>query len=467
MFSPHALSSQDRYCRLLPPNNDPFDQSVLRALGLSMRSNETPMPFSRRSQPFGAGYTYAGQFVLQDLTRDDSTLLQASDREAGETVNLNQPSLNLSSLYGDGPRSKDDYLYESDHASLKLGAARTKRGVTFDLPLDPGTSRPLLAESRNNDNLILRQIHAMFIKLHNNAVDRLRGEIAHGELFEEASRRVRWQYQWLVRGDYLQRLCNPSVYRDVIMEGNRRIAWPAEGFSIPVEFSHAGARFGHAMVRAKYDLSRDNLDVSLEQIMREVHKSGALDPAFAIDWRRFFTPRQVAGIIDTTIAEPMFELPIEALRRFKVPISHDNPAELPVRTLWRGAAMKLPAGEQLRDALCPESEIADTSAEFPDYKPTKILSDLGFAGRTPLWYYILLEAEVNERGVNLGALGSRLLAEVIEGALRADPTSMISQLERDPKWRPEKWDTPAGESIYIDNLIDLAVVVGLSNGLRV
>src|SRR6202011_4343139 len=110
------------------------------------------------------------------------------------------------------------------------------------------TARPLLADSRNNENLILRQIHAMFLNLHNRAVAALRDKGADDNFFAEASRQVCWQFQWLVRYDYLPKLCQPSAYRDVVVEGNRAIEWPSDQFSIPVEFSHAVARFGHSMV---------------------------------------------------------------------------------------------------------------------------------------------------------------------------------------------------------------------------
>jgi hypothetical protein len=463
MFPPYARSSRDRYCRLFPPNEERFDLSDLRALGLSMRSNRTRIPFARMSPPPPAGYTYAGQFILHDLTRDDTALQDVVDRQACDTINCNQARLDLSSLYGEGPFSKDRHLYAEDHASLKLGSVRTKQGESFDLPLDPKTSRPLLADSRNNENLIIRQIHAMFLKLHNRAVDALRGEVAEDDLFVEARQRVRWQYQWLVRFDYLQRLCNPAVYRDVVLAGNRLIDWSQDDFSIPVEFSHAAARFGHSMVRVKYELNRENPDFELTRVIGEVHKPGPLSAALAVAWQKFFTTREPANNIDTAIPEAMFQLPIEALRRFGPVISEDNPAELPVRTLRRGMEMKLPTGEQVRDAFCPASLISTAIPEFPNYKPGEIIVDLELEGRTPLWYYILLEAEVNEHGANLGAVGSRLLAEVIEGALSADPTSVVWPLKRNPKWRPPIWKTPRGDSIYIDKFLDLAVVVGLAD----
>jgi hypothetical protein len=427
-----------------------------------MRSDRTRIPFARRSPPPPAGYTYAGQFIFHDLTRDDTPLRGAIDQDARDTANQNQPSLNLSSLYGDGPGSKDAFLYENDGASLKVGSGRTNDGALFDLPLDPTSLRAILADPRNNESLILRQIHAMFLKLHNSAVTVLRDEASGVDLFEEARRRVRWQFQWLVRFDYLPRICDPSVYRDIIIDGNRRFDWPSASFSIPVEFSHGAARFGHSMVRAKYDLNHGNLDVSLNRIIREVHKPGPLDPAFAIDWQRFFTAREPANNLDTTIPEAMFQLPIEALRRFGASISEDNPAELPVRTLRRGAAMKLPTGEQVRDAFGSPS-IVQGFEGLPNYAPAQVLADLGLNGRTPLWFYILLEAEANARGANLGPVGSRLIAEVIEGALHADLTSIVWELKRNPSWRPPEWKTPTGEALNIDSFLDLAVAVGLAD----
>lgn len=428
-----------------------------------MRSNVTRIPFARRSPPPPAGYTYAGQFILHDLTRDDTALDRAAELSSAEIVNRNSPRLDLSSVYGAGPFSQDRHLYEDDRALMKLGEAQTRNGARFDLPLDPDTSHPLLADSRNNEHLVLRQIHAMFLKLHNCAVEQLRGEVPENELFATARCRVRWQFQWLLRFDYLSRICKPSVYRDVVLEGRRQIDWPRGKFSVPVEFSHAAARFGHSMVRLKYDLNHDNLDVALAEMIRQVHKPGALPPSSAVDCRKFFTNREPANSIDTTMAEPMFELPVEALRRFGPSVSEDNPAELAVRTLRRGTAMKLPTGQEVRALLAPGSSISDLSREFPGYEPRKMLVDLGLDEQTPLWYYILLEAEVNERGAHLGEVGSRLIAEVIEGALEADPASIVHKLRRDPKWRPSAWKTANGELLKIDSFLDLAVATGLAD----
>ena len=47
---------------------------------------------------------------------------------------------------------------------------------------------------------------------------------------------------------------------------------------------------------------------------------------------------------------------------------------------------------------------------------------LGLERSTPLWYYVLKEAELIEDGLHLGPVGGRIVAEVIIGLLEADPT---------------------------------------------
>jgi hypothetical protein len=44
-------------------------------------------------------------------------------------------------------------------------------------------------------------------------------------------------------------------------------------------------------------------------------------------------------------------------------------------------------------------------------------------GETPLWYYVLKEAEVLAAGAHLGPVGGRIVAEVLLGLLDADPGS--------------------------------------------
>jgi len=61
------------------------------------------------------------------------------------------------------------------------------------------------------------------------------------------------------------------------------------------------------------------------------------------------------------------------------------------------------------------------------------LGAAGYRGETPLWYYILREADVTAAGNRLGPVGGRIVAEVIAGLLDRDPTSVRSA---GPEWRP-------------------------------
>lgn len=51
----------------------------------------------------------------------------------------------------------------------------------------------------------------------------------------------------------------------------------------------------------------------------------------------------------------------------------------------------------------------------------------GLFDRTPLWFYVLKEAEVREGGRRLGEVGSRIVAETIIGQIRQDPGSYVNR----------------------------------------
>lgn len=166
--------------------------------------------------------------------------------------------------------------------------------------------------------------------------------------------------------------------------------------------------------------------------------------------------------IDTVIARPLFHLPSEHVHHVLQARAPRLPAELPVRTLVRGALVGLPTGEQvarqLRAPLLPRTKPKDYARD-----PWSDLDELGLTGRTPLWYYILLEAELREGGTKLGTVGSRLVAEVLEGALRTDPESFLRV--NGPGWRPPPWMALDGSSVTIERLFDVARVVGLTSSL--
>ena len=99
---------------------------------------------------------------------------------------------------------------------------------------------------------------------------------------------------------------------------------------------------------------------------------------------------------------------------------------LPVRTLLRHLTWELPSGQTIArrfgvSALAP----ADLD-ELHHY-------GLGLERSTPLWYYILKEAELVEDGLRLGPVGGRLVGEVVVGLLESDSASYLAY---DRDWRP-------------------------------
>jgi hypothetical protein len=49
-----------------------------------------------------------------------------------------------------------------------------------------------------------------------------------------------------------------------------------------------------------------------------------------------------------------------------------------------------------------------------------------FVTATPLWYYILKEAQLMADGLHLGPVGGRIVGEVFVGLLQTDPGSYLS-----------------------------------------
>jgi hypothetical protein len=68
--------------------------------------------------------------------------------------------------------------------------------------------------------------------------------------------------------------------------------------------------------------------------------------------------------------------------------------------------------------------------------------DLGLDGETPLWFYVLREAEVLADGRRLGPTGGRIVAEVLLGLLKGDPSSFLRQA---PGWKPDLPAASAGQ----------------------
>ena len=144
-----------------------------------------------------AGVTFFGQFIDHDLTLDNEP--QPTDTVDVEgLVNGRSFALDLDSVYGGGPK-KSPQLYDGD--KFLIGTATD--GVSPDLPRNPDGSA-ILVEHRNDENLIIAQIHLSFLRLHNSLVDQ-------GMSFDEARQTVVGAYRYVVLNDYLPQIVGQAA----------------------------------------------------------------------------------------------------------------------------------------------------------------------------------------------------------------------------------------------------------------
>jgi hypothetical protein len=391
-----------------------------------------------------SGYTYLGQFIDHDLTFDPTSRLErANDPDA--LVDFRTPRFDLDSLYGSGPADQP-FLYDWNPGrdpGVKLLVGRNPPGSRFapaDLPRN-AQGRALIGDARNDENLIVSQLTLLFIHFHNRVVDDLarRQPALHGgDLLDEAQRIVRWHYQWIVMHDFLAKLAGDGASFE-----RRCFTWRDEPF-MPVEFSAAAFRFGHSMVRASYNLNRAarGIPILLPEGVRGRHLGGfrALPADLVIEWERFFdvppaSAKMRSMLIDTSLVAPLASLPPDG-------------AALARLNLRRGRALGLPAGRDVALAL-GLAPLGDAELLGPPADQLDDESRAALLRATPLWYYVLREAEVlGDGGQHLGPAGGQIVAEVLSGLLDGDPQSYR---RRWPDWRPELSGT--GGSFTMGDLI--------------
>jgi hypothetical protein len=95
---------------------------------------------------------------------------------------------------------------------------------------------------------------------------------------------------------------------------------------------------------------------------------------------------------------------------------------------------------------------------LPALTPTQLdaLTPFGMEKSTPLWYYILKEAELMESGLRLGPVGGRIVGEVFIGLLKADDSSYLAA---QPNWTPVLPSATRPGEFHMTDLLTFAGVV--------
>lgn len=426
--TPRQVSYDGRFGRLfqgLDSAHDPTspeDEAALRTIADSMR--ETDQDSSSDNPAIPSGYTYLGQFVDHDLTFDPTSTLQRRNDEEG-LINFRTPRFDLDSIYGSGPVDEPFQYDQTLHGGL--GLLLDARGAGFDMPRNR-QDVALIGDPRNDENGIVSQLHVAFLALHNRLLDLVAREegLSGQALFDRAQRLAQWHYQWVVVHDFLRRIIGQEMHQRLLTEeaepggGTREVLHlrfyrHKRNPYLPVEFSVAAYRYGHSQVRDRYSINRSFNRRVFDPNGDDFRGFQPLRPGWHASWPFFFEidgqPPQPSRAIDTRLASTLFELQGDA------PSDANNLALLNLR---RGAALGLPSGQAVAEKLKVEA-LADA-----ELAPAA-------AGRVPLWFYVLREAEVVNHGRHLGPVGGRIVGETLLGLLRADPQSYYAI---EPTWQP-------------------------------
>lgn len=421
-----TLSTSAKYGRLFPHlTTQTADDADLLALGRSGAVMDLSMPqqtddgasdAATDNPRIPAGWPIFGQLVAHDITADRSLLQHHTSLR--QIVNFRTPRLDLECLYGAGP-SGSPYLYDL-HDADKFLLGVNDAGRPDDLPRN-SQGIALIGDPRNDVHLPISQLHVAYLKFHNAIVDWLRGEgVAAADGFSEAQRLTRWHHQWLALHEFLPLSVGEELAEETLRDGPRFYHVSEGRAYIPIEFSDAAYRFGHSQIRTRYRLN----DTATGPLFPDCIGMCPVPAARVIDWRHFFAldltaPPQASKRIDTRLAHSLIALPDQIVGASDTPEHHS----LAVRDLLRARALDMPSGEAVAEAIGTIPLTADELAA------PVALERHG----TPLWYYILREAETRQQGERLGSVGGRIVADVLVGLVDADPTSFRSVA---PDWRP-------------------------------
>lgn len=465
----------------------PRDQSTLDGLkdlgNLMGDPGTSSAPNPAFDSVIPAAFTYLGQFIDHDLTaRTDRNSPDTSignylieplhpDLVVANLRNGRRPQFDLDSVFGDGPGlagigtpnvgvTQSDPLYETD-LRMKL----FQQGGRIDLPgrepSDPGVpfkNAAVIGDMRNDENINISQLHASFLLFYNEIYAGISGP--NTDKYIRARQLARWAYQYIVVHDYLNHVCDKAIVADTLANGPRYFG-PTAGNGtafIPLEFAVAGFRFGHSMIRPFYRLNGLSGNVDVMDLLSTNAKPGNfsgdnhLVAERIIDWTNFVGPSaQRARRIDTRIARGLFNIPFIPDRQ---PLKN-----LAVRNLLRGYNLSVPHAQAVSTAFGVQPLSTAQLIVGEDKDIAKVLVDYKFDKTTPLWYYILREAAVQQNGERLGEVGSRLVCETIVGMIKSDPNSYFNN-NSDSAVKSNGIDVKPGQGGLIKTLHDLLKFAG-------
>jgi Animal haem peroxidase len=465
-FAAAAAAPEEQFGFMFPDLQRPADRLPtspatvrrLKELGRTMVEDADLPAGDAKELP--ATYTYFGQFIDHDITLEKTSfttqelikddLRPLSLEQIKTLTNQRSATLDLDSVYGpDAVRSGHRMVLGKNARSggrppgMGTDNDLKRKGKSSDVTEDRAAQ---IGDPRNDENLIISQLHVAFLKAHNRLVDQ-------GKTFGQARQILRQHYQHMVLVDFLlRRVGDKVVIDDVLRNGNRFYRPEPDSFFVPLEFTVAAFRFGHTMVRAEYDYNLNFSPASLDQLFTFTALSGGLGgfdtlpENWIIQWRRFIAQdggNNPARKLDTTITRELFSLrKVTGEVEGRPALGEKNDAaNLAVRNLLRGYALRMPTGQavarkmeesQVSVEVLTPNQLLDVAKNSGNSQQAKALKDGNFHNRTPLWYYLLAEAKHHGKGNRLGPVGSRIVAEVLAHLVRRSEDSILQV----PNWIP-------------------------------
>jgi Animal haem peroxidase len=420
-----------------------------------------------------AGFTYLGQFIDHDLTFDKTNVMLGANVTPAQLLQARSPSLDLDSLYGAGPGDPASAkFYEADGLHLKTGKSISPTKNGFDLPRGAGNTvakkrRAIIPDPRNDENLAVAQTHTAMIRFHNRVVDTQLGSVPPAQKFAKAREIVTKHYQWMIRSDFLPRICRQATVDDVFTNGRKAFevgATPTDVPTMPIEFSVAGYRLGHSMVRASYNwnINFDNGGGTLPLLFEFSATGGQLGgethllTIWVADFRRLYDFGEAnkpnltvpagkfnhAMRLDTRIVNPLQHLPPQTIALPNSTPGSDVRRNLAFRNLTRAKMVKLATGQQMVTFLKNHGVNVTklTKAQIRDGNGGADVGNLTQTQRqallrdTPLWFYVLREAELNNG--RLKGVGARIVAETFHRAMEGSTHSIVRDTAFAPSLGP-------------------------------
>lgn len=466
-------------------DRDRRDPGGLRALARTMSE-----PASSRRGEMPAGYTFFAQLVGADLKVNDMLRGWLREDARGRRVSA---ELDLDIIYGRGPEADRDRFYLP---YIRTGPRLSGSGKRYALARGmPPAGNPFVV-----------QLQASLIELHNRAVDLLierhlasdrsrycEGDCSNAELarslpeakrlllFKDARETVIHYYHRVIIDDFLPRLIGPERAQDIISNG-RDLFFP-EGFRdgefdavkqpfIPYEFALAAYQFSASQITSAY-------------VMRDGQRARRFDPAALAanrparerlraddlaDWRYFvdILPEPPDGFNFAAGIDPF------------VASSRGAPGTASA-ILIAGARAGLPSGQQVAEKLLPKlrkrgllylwqprstgrgtDDAIWRRYVLPPDRPTR--ETLGRGG-TPLWYYVLQEAE-RLGGANGFGHDAQAYALSARTASARYAAAGRDRIRRDSDVRPGGSHSlgPVGGTIVGEVLVGLAEHYALKTG---